>query len=85
MKITKLYLSGGYNFEITFVINGDDVEITHIYDNRTDAAEKAITTISHIAEIVGEQYYEGIESLKNIQHGMILNALHKENLFKNVE
>ena len=85
MKITKLYLSGGYNFEITFDINGDDVEIKHYYDNRTDSAEKAITTISHISEIVGNQYFDGLENLKNIQLSMILNALHKEGLFKEVE
>ena len=82
MKITKLYLSGGFNFEISFDVNGENVKISHVYDNRTDATEEAETTMSKIIEIVGEKYFTDFESLNDIQISRILDALHKEGCFK---
>ena len=82
MKITKLYLSGGFNFEISFDVYGENVKISHVYDNRTDATEEAETTISKIVEIVGEKYFTNFESLKDIQISRILDVFHKEGRFK---
>jgi hypothetical protein len=77
MKITKYYLSGGYNFEVVFECLGDGkIKVIHVYDNRTDAEEIAYTTESEISNYIGEKWYNGIEELTGNQIGRIISYLH---------
>lgn len=76
MAITKYYLSGGFTFEATFDrLDNGKIKITHIYDNRDDAEEVAYTTEAEIAEIVGDEWYHGIEELTDCQVKNIIRRL----------
>lgn len=83
MKITKYYLSGGWNFEVNFESTNDNkIKVTHIYDNRNDAEEVAYTTEAEISEYIGEKWYHGIEQLTDWQTNRLINYLHDVGKFQ---
>ena len=76
--INKYLLEGGYEFPITFEIDGESIKI--IYEYRTDigATSETITTESEIASIIDDGYYNGIENLNQIGLERIISYMVKE-------